>query len=133
MINNEKIIYSDDLLNDKNILNIYSETNNKLIIINKESYSLIDEYFQSFIEEFKNKYTYKNDYINLRQKFIKIISLKDNQYKKALENAYNDTLNSINKYLDEFNKTLYREILLTSNYDYYNFNQTYYHLFFFEL
>ena len=130
MINNEKIIYSDDLLNDKNILNIYSETNNKLIIINKESYSLIDEYFQSFIEEFKNKYTYKNDYINLRQKFIKIISLKDNQYKKALENAYNDTLNSINKYLDEFNKTLYREILLTSNYDYYNFNQTYYQLFF---
>jgi len=135
LVNINKIIYSDEILNDKSIINVYNESNNKLIDINKESLILINEYFQIFIEDFKSKYSYKNDYFNLLQKFIEIITFKDDDYNNNISYIYNDIFNFTNIQINDFNETLLRQLSLKNNYDYYNINETYFkemHLYFYE-
>jgi hypothetical protein len=76
LININKIVHNDKLINDNNIFFIYNETNYKMMNINNESISLIDELLQIFIEDFQKKYSYKSDYLNLIKKFKEILSLK---------------------------------------------------------
>jgi len=135
LVNINKIIYSDEILNDKDIFKIYNESSNKLIDINKESLILIDEYFQIFIEDFQKKYSYKNDYFNLLQKFIQIITFNDDDYNNNISYFHNDIFNFINLQLKDFNETLLRQLSLKDNYEYYNINETYFkemHLYFYE-
>jgi len=126
LININKIVNNDKLINDNNIFLIYNETNYKMMNINKESVSLIDELLQTFIEDFQKKYSYKSDYLNLIKIFKEIISFKNNDYNNKINNINNDTLNNIISFLNEFNETLFSQLLLRDKYDYFNFNQTYF-------
>ena len=126
LINNEKLIYNDELLNDKNFASIYNKTNYKLKEINKESLLLIEEYFELFIEDFKNKYSYTNDYLNLIKKFKEIIAFEDNDFKEQINFTMNNTISKIFELLTKFNETLFKQLSLRENYDYYNFNKTYF-------
>ena len=119
LINMDKIIFSDELLNDKDIIYIYNETNYKLNKIKEDSSLLVDEYFQLFMEDFKKKYSYNDDYLNLLEKFKEIIMFKDSNY----QNDYNDKKNYIFSLINEFNETLYKQFFLTKQYDFYNFNK----------
>ena len=135
LININEIVYSDEILNDKNIFHIYNESNNKLIDINKESLILIDEYFQIFIEDFQKKYSYKNDYFNLLQKFKKIITFNDEDYNNNISYFHNEIISFINLQLNYFNETLLKQLSLKDNYEHYNINETYFkemYLYFYE-
>ena len=126
IINIEKIKEYDVFLNDKNIFNIYNESNYDLIKINKESLNQIDEEFQYFIEDFKTKYTYKNDYLPFIEKFKEIISFNNENFNNNVTFINNNTIFYINELLKDFNKTLYEQIYLSNSYNYYNFNKTYF-------
>ena len=124
LVNINKIIYNDEILNDKNIINIYNESNKKLIDINKESLNIIEEYFQLFIDDFKNKYSYKNDYINLLKKFSKIIRFEDDDYNNNISYSSNEILDFINLQLKDFNESLFKQLSLKDNYEFFNINET---------
>ena len=126
IINVNKINNYDELLNDKNILYIYNKTNFKLFGINKESISLIDESFQYFLEDIKTKYTYKNEYLPFFNKFKEIITYFNNDYNNNISLKNNITKDNINSLLNEFNDTLFSQLSIRDNYDYYNFNETYF-------
>ena len=126
LININKIVNNDKLINDNNVFLIYNQTNYKIMNINNESLSLIDEQLQIFFEDFQKKYSYKNDYLNLIKKFKEIISFKNNDYNNIILSYNNDTIKNIISFLNEFNETLFNQLLLRDKYDYYNFNQTYF-------
>ena len=126
LININKIVNNDKLINDNNVFLIYNQTNYKIMNINNESLSLIDEQLQIFFEDFQKKYSYKNDYLNLIKKFKEIISFKNNDYNNIILSYNNDTINNIISFLNEFNETLFNQLLLRDKYDYYNFNKTYF-------
>ena len=95
---------ADKLLNDKNIIYIYNETNYKLNQLNKESILLIDEIFQEFLDEFKSKYTFKNDYLPFIKKFIELITLKDQNFNKKISDINSNISNYVYSLLDNFKK-----------------------------
>ena len=126
LININKIISYDELLNDNNIFHIYNETNYILSQINKESILTLEEVLENFYEDFEEQYTYKNDYLPFFEKFKKIITFQNNYFNGNITYIINDTLRFSISFLNEFNETLFKQISLISNYDYYNFNQTYF-------
>ena len=126
IINIDKINKYDELLNDKNILNIYNESNYNLLRMRKESLSLLDELFQNFIDDFQSKYNYENDYLPFIEKLKEIIIFKNQDYNNNIIYKNKDTINYIYKLLEEFNETLFDQLQIKKNYDYFNLNKTYF-------
>ena len=123
LISTDKIMRYDELLNDNNIININKEANNLLKKINKESLELLDDLFDYFNEDFEKQYTFKNDYLPLFEQFKKIISLQNKNFINNITSTNDDVINFS---ISLFNETLYKQISLISQYDYYNINQTYF-------
>ena len=120
IINVDKINKADIILNDKNIIHIYNNTNYKLDQLNKESILLVDEIFEEFIDEFKNKYTFKDDYLPFIQIFIEIIDFKNDAYNKSIIDINNDIIIYVNNLLNEFIDIHENLSLIYQNYsDYY--------------
>ena len=130
IINIDKINNYDELLNDKNIINIYNESNYNLLRMSKESLTLLDELFHNFIEDFQSKYTYKNDYLPFIEKLKEIITFKNQDYNNNITYKNKDIINHIYELLKEFNKTLFNQLEIKKNYDYFNLNKTYFILMF---
>ena len=127
ILNINKIIYYDNLLNDKNVFNFYNESNDILNQIKKEGNKLIIEGpLQKFIEYLNNIYIYDNDYSNLLKKFKEIISLKNNDYNNNITDKKEDIIGNVFLSLNEFNKTLLKQASFINNYNVYNINQTYF-------
>ena len=126
IIDSKKIEFYDELINNKNILDIYNKTNYKLININKDSEILINETYQYFIEDFKNKYSLKKDYLPFAKSFEEIIKFESNSYNKNINNTVKIITDNIISLMNEFNQTLLEQLSLRDNYIYNNFNQTYF-------
>ena len=126
IINTNKIKIYDQLLNDKNIIDVYNKTNYKIKEINKESDIFINESYEYFLEDFKSKYSFKNDYLPFVEEMKNIIKLKDYNYTIAINNILNETSYSINSLMNEFNQTLFSQISLRENYTFYNYDQEYF-------
>ena len=123
LINNEQINKNDQVLNNKNILYIYNETLFKINEINKESDLIIDEVFEEFLVDFKNQYTFENDFLPFYFDLMTILKFKNNDYINNITYIYNNTLVNISDFIASFNNTLYDQISLRKKYDYYNLNE----------
>ena len=75
IIDNDKITLFDEFVNDKNILDIYNKTNIKIKNFNKESDYLVIDTYEYFLEDFKSKYTLKNDYLPFEKKNERYIAI----------------------------------------------------------
>ena len=126
LISIEKINNYDNLINSKNIFHIYNETNYMLDSKNKESVNFLKEYLEYFHEDFKNKYSYKNDYFPFIEKFKEILNLKNDNFNNNITLINERVLNNSLFILDLFNGTLSEQLALRFNYDLYNFNETYF-------
>ena len=126
IIDNNKIKLYDELINDKTILDVYNKTNSKILEINKESEILINETYDYFLNDFKMKYSFKNDYSPLIKIFKGIIKFENNNFHIYIEETINKTINDIIALMSEFNQTILHQISIKENYTYYNFNQTYF-------
>ena len=126
IINSSKIQFYDELLNDKNILEIYNKTNYKIIDINKESEILMNESFQYFLEDFKIKYSFEKDYLPFVKKLEEIIKFENNDYNRIINDKLNEIIDNAISLINEFNQTLIKQLSIRQNYTYYNFNQTYF-------
>ena len=126
LINVDKIIYYDKILNNKNIIYIYNKTNYKIKQINNEILSYIDEPFEYFISNLKTKYSYKMDYLPFIQQFKEIITFENENYNNKLTRMNNEAIKNIILILNQINDILLSQLSLKNRYDYYNINETYF-------
>ena len=78
------------------------------------------------MEDFKNKYSFKSDYLPFVDKMEKIIKFNNNNYTLVIDNILNETNYGINSLMIELNQTLFYQISLRDNFTYYNFDQEYF-------
>ena len=126
LININKINYCDSLLNDKNILDFYNETNYIYNQIIKKSNLFIEESIQKLVKFLKNIYLFENDYNLLFQQFKEIISFENKDFENNITYKNEQIINEIYLLLNQFNKTLFSQISLRDNYQFYNINETYF-------
>ena len=125
-INIDKFNYYDKLLNDKNILIFYNETNYKLNQINNENMLSIEESLENFFDYLKEFYSFQKDYLNYTETINKIFIFQDKDFNNYINIKNNQTLNNIFSLLEQFNNTLFEQIYLRDKYDFYNINETYF-------
>ena len=128
ILNIQQITKDDKFLNDKNILYTYNESLFKLNEINKETFSLLEEPFEYFLDDFKFKYTFTKDFIPFYKDIEKILKYNHIDFLNNATLVNNKTLEYVHSLLDIFNKTLYKQLSLKKKYDYYNINKTYFDL-----
>ena len=126
LINIDEINYYDKILNNKNIIHIYNETNYKITQINNEILSSIEEPFEYFLSTLQTKYSYKNDYIPFMQQFKEIISFENKNYNNKIILTNNETIKNVFSILELIDDILLSQLSLKNKYDYYNLNETYF-------
>ena len=126
IIDANKIELYDELINDKNILEIYNKANIKVLELNKESEIMINETYQYFINDFKNKYSFKKDYLPFAKELKDILKFENDDYNKAINYTMNMIINNIILLMNDFNQTLMNQLSMRENYTYNNFNQEYF-------
>ena len=126
LINVDKIIYYDKILNNKNIIYLYNKTNYKISQINIEILSYLDEPFDYFFSNLKTKFSYKMDYLPFIQQFKEIIALENDNYNNNITHIFNGTIKNIFSILEAIDDILLSQLSLKTKYDYYNINETYF-------
>ena len=120
----------DDIINNKkNILYIFNKTNYKSNQIKNEFFSLIQEIFENFRNDFINKNINLNkNYDEIFKLYKNLINFEDIYYNNNISEINNYILNNINKLLYDFNSTLFNNINKIMNkiesYKYYSINFT---------
>ena len=124
MINSNIIIEIDDLINDKNILDILIKTKEQMKIIKNNFISNNQEDFDLFWDAFMNKdANLTNNYLPILNLFKEILLGENVFYNNHIAETYDYMLNNISKSLNEFNSTLFEYINnIIENYDYFSFN-----------
>ena len=136
LININSINYYDNLLNDKNILSFYNETNYIFNQVIKKSELFIEESIQNLVEYIKKLFLFKNDYHLIFQKFKEILIFKNKDFENNITYIKEETINNVFLLLNQFNNTLFNQISLRDNYQFYNINETYFkeiYLYYFSL
>ena len=126
IISPNKINTYDILLNDKNILDIYNETKYKLEEFQNENLYLLEGPYDIFLQEIKSNYPIENEILIFYNKFENILKNKDSNFNHKITENFEKISNNINSLLIKFNQTLYKQIELKNNYDYYNINKNNY-------
>ena len=126
IIDNNNIIISDKIINDKNVFQIINETNEKIKYINLETDELLKEAYDYFILDLSKKFTFEKDYLPFIELFKEILNCTYINYLDNITEFNNLTYINLTELLLEFNETLYMQLNITYNYDYYNINKTYF-------
>ena len=75
----------------------------KLNEINKETFFLLEEPFEYFLDDFKYKYTLKNDFLPFYKDFENILKYNHSDFLNNVSLVNNNTLEYIHSLLDNFN------------------------------
>ena len=124
LMNSTKIKYKDEILNDKNIFNIYERTREKISEINKESEDLLEEYIDNYIEDINETIINELDFKQNFDIFKSILNFSEETFLLHVNNTINQSTSELLQILDEYNKTLIQQVNIFKKYDKYNFNST---------
>ena len=123
IINPDKIIEIDGIVNDKNILDISIKAKNQIEKIKNDfiSYNKLPD-FDNFHNEFINKDgNLASDYLIFLNTFKEILNNQNLYYNISKEETYDYMTDNIDKLLDEFNSTIFNFIINTiEQYDYFS-------------
>ena len=123
IINKDKINEFDSILNNKNILEIYNETQIKLKEIQDDNEYMLDEPFELFMNSLKDNYKIENEITPFFKLFEEIILNKNLNYSNYMKANNEEVLKEINDILDEFQKVLNDQISLKNNYERFNIDK----------
>ena len=126
IINDTIIDLIDNYVNDKNIFEIYNETNKNLKSINIDTDKLLKNVYDEYIEDFKEKFSFENDYFSSIEKFKTILNFSSMNFIKYINATNKNIYSSIKNIIYEFNEILNNQLNLTQYYDYYNINNSYF-------
>ena len=128
ILNTTIINIYDDIVNEKDILNLYNSSIYKLNNINEKNMNNIEQIYQQFSNNTKNYYNFNNDILPIINDFKNIIKFENDDFLKNITYDNNQTINYLDILLDEFNYTLYDQLIYNDNI-YYNlsfeFNKLY--------
>jgi len=116
--NNNLIIYLDNIINEKGLIEIYDKSNTKLKQINKETEKKLKPVYESFIKAFSSKYNYKNDYSPIMKLFRNTLSLSEKKFISFTDQFNKINLNNIQELLYMINQTLSSQINLNNTYSF---------------
>ena len=122
LMNLTKIKQEDQILNDKDIINLYLKSVEQTSILNKEAEELLDEYLIFYEEDINETLKNESDFINNFESFKKILDFTDNNFISEINLFFNNNINDIYLILDKFNETLKEQILITNKYEKFNYN-----------
>ena len=123
IINSNKISEFDFILNNKNISNIYNETQYKLKEIQDENIPLLSESFELFINSLKDNYKLDKELLPFFDNFKELLKHQNNNYTNYINNHNKKTLEEINDLLDDFEKVLNDQIKLKNKYEIFNIDE----------
>ena len=118
----------DDIVNEKDILDLYNNSIYKLNDINEQNMNIIKDFYQQFYNDIKYFYHFDGDILPFINDFKDIIKYVNEDFIKNITNDNNNTIIYLNSLLDDFNDTLYDQLDDIDN-KYYNlsfeFNELY--------
>ena len=122
LMNSSKIKYKDDIVNDKNIFNIYEKTEEKLKVINQEAEELLEEYYNYFEEDINETIMNELDFKENLEKFGSILNFTEENFLFEINKIINESTFKFFVLLNEYNETLIEQINLIKIYEKHNFN-----------
>ena len=122
IIDPNKIIEIDEIINHKNILDILNKTKNKIKAIKSDFISKNQNDFGKFRDEFiKKDGNLTSDYLPFLNTFKEILTFENLYYNNYITETYDDLTNSINELLNEFNSTIFYIINnISKHYNYFS-------------
>ena len=126
IINPYKINEYDLIINDKNILNIYDESEYKLKEIQEENIFLLDESFELLTNNLKNYYNLQNEISFFFDSFENIIKFENLNYSDYLKNYNENLLKEIYDILKDFENVLDDQMKLKNKYQNFNIDENYF-------
>ena len=99
----------EHVINEKNILDIYNSSNNKLKEINENSKALLKEQNEYFYKYILSIYSLNNDYYPFLKKLETIIKSESESYNDYYINYFQSKFNVIESLLLDFNNTLFEQ------------------------
>ena len=124
VLNLSKIIQKDEIINDKNIINLNQKSNQKLYEINEEAEDVLKEYFEYYKEDINETIKNELDFTINLDKFSKILNYTEENFIQEVERKSDNITFLLFELLQEYNETLMKQIKLTKKYEKYNFNKT---------
>ena len=122
LMNLSLILQKDEIINDKNILDLYQKSKEKTSEINMESEDLLSEYFYYYEEDINNTIKNELDFTKNFEKFEKILKFSEENFVFEVNKKINKSTFEIFEMLDEYNDTLKAQVELAKKYEKYNFN-----------
>jgi len=128
ILNTTIINIYDGIVNEKDIMNLYKSSIYKLNNINEGNMNYMKYYIEEFSNDIKNYYNFNNDILPFINDFKDIIKFDNDDFLNNITYDNNQTLYYLYNLLDEFNNTLYDQLIYNDNI-YYNlsfeFNKLY--------
>ena len=124
LANVSQIIQKDEIINDKNILNLYDKSKEKLNEYNKESNVLLEEFYEYYQEDIKKMIINEPDFANNYNKFKNILNFQAENFILYVNKQINNINSELFELFNKYNNTLADEIKITKEYEKYNFNYT---------
>ena len=126
IIDSEKIIEIDDILNNKNVLFISNTTKYKTKEIKKEFISMIQETFEDFGNNFLTKGACLTcNYWEILNEIKNVLNYNDINYNNNISQIFDYIKKNIKKILNNFNSSLYDTVNTFPNlndYEFYSIN-----------
>ena len=124
LANVSQIIQKDEIINGKNILNLYDKSKEKLNEYNKESNALLEEFYEYYQEDIKKMILNEPDFANNYIKFKNILNFQAENFILYVNKQINNINSELFELFNKYNNTLAEEIKITKEYEKYNFNYT---------
>ena len=107
LINTSLIIQMDEIINDKNILNLYEKSLKKIAEFNQESEDLLDDYFDYFKEDINETIKNELDFTENFKKFAKILKFTENNFIFEVNKKINESTSELLELLHNYNEVFH--------------------------
>ena len=122
LMNLTLIKQKDELINDKNIINLYEQSLEKTKEFNKESEDILEEYFQYYEEDINDTIINKLDFTENFDRFTKVLNFTEENFKFEVDKQYKKATENFLVKLDNYKQILDEQLNLSTNYEKFNFN-----------
>ena len=112
----------DEIINDKNILELYEKSFNKISEYSKESEETLEEYFYYYEEDINDTIKNNLDFTKNFERFTKILNFTEENFLFEVNKKYNESLDELFIKLDEYKLLLKEQVNLSTKYEKYNFD-----------
>ena len=124
LMNDSKIKYQDEIINYKNIIDLYNKTLENKTKINKEIEEMLVEYIDYYIYDINESMINELDFIENFDVMKNVLNFSDENFNFEIDEKLNSSSLKLLQLLDEYNETLNQQINMIKSYKKFNYNKT---------